>query len=189
MNTPTNLPAQNPTGFAAGDRVSNAESVIRKAHDYYLQQGRYEAKSSAKAEWERRKAARGTVTGVKQCKYAWSVQVDWDDGTKSDCLSYLLAKAPAPVAVAYMEPATAPTPALPQPTPPVMLSTGRMIVHTRLANGAEGATPNKGPAELTEAEWAEYTQLILTLTDDELAAHVAKIKASGDPYCVTEHRP
>lgn len=87
MNTPTNLPAQNPTGFAAGDRVS----------------------------------------------------------------------------------------------PPVMLSTGRMIVHTRLANGAEGATPNKGPAELTEAEWAEYTQLI---TNRMAERGFTPKKALG----VTEHR-
>ena len=42
------------------------------------------------------------------------------------------------------------------PAPPVILATGRVVVHTRQPNGSQLATPTPGPYEMTPAEWAEY---------------------------------
>jgi len=42
------------------------------------------------------------------------------------------------------------------PAPPVTLSTGRVVVHTRQPNGAQLATPTPGSYSMTPAEWAEY---------------------------------
>jgi hypothetical protein len=43
--------------------------------------------------------------------------------------------------------------------PNVTLSTGRVIAHERMENGAQMATPTTGPVEMTEAEWLEYVAL------------------------------
>lgn len=42
----------------------------------------------------------------------------------------------------------------------VLLSSGRTIAHSPLANGAIQATPTTGPAELTDQEWEEYRMVI-----------------------------
>lgn len=42
------------------------------------------------------------------------------------------------------------------PAPPVTLSTGRVVVHTRQPNGSQLATPTPGSYSMTPAEWAEY---------------------------------
>lgn len=44
------------------------------------------------------------------------------------------------------------------PDPPITLSSGRTIVHTREPNGSQRATPTTGDYALTRAEWAEYTE-------------------------------
>ena len=44
--------------------------------------------------------------------------------------------------------------------PDITLSTGRVIVHTPYHNGATMATPSTGPVEMTDAEWAEYVEII-----------------------------
>lgn len=41
-------------------------------------------------------------------------------------------------------------------SPPVLLASGRLIIHTREPNGSQRAYPSTGPAEMTEAEWQEY---------------------------------
>ena len=40
--------------------------------------------------------------------------------------------------------------------PPVILSTGRVVVHTRQPNGSQLATPTPGSYSMTPAEWTEY---------------------------------
>jgi hypothetical protein len=42
----------------------------------------------------------------------------------------------------------------------VTLSSGRVIAHERMENGAQMATPTTGPVEMTEAEWREYVSII-----------------------------
>jgi hypothetical protein len=47
------------------------------------------------------------------------------------------------------------------PSGPVRLSTGRVIVHERLPNGAQNALiEGDREACMTEAEWEDYCQLI-----------------------------
>jgi hypothetical protein len=48
------------------------------------------------------------------------------------------------------------------PSPDVILSTwpARTIAHTIEPNGSQLATPTTGPAELTETEWREYSQVV-----------------------------
>ena len=45
-------------------------------------------------------------------------------------------------------------------TPEITLSSGRVIAHERMENGAQMATPTTGPVEMTESEWAEYVSII-----------------------------
>ncbi len=49
-------------------------------------------------------------------------------------------------------------------TPDIVLSTGRTVVHSRMANGAQqaGIAGPDGP-EMTNEEWIEYCQRIVTL--------------------------
>lgn len=42
----------------------------------------------------------------------------------------------------------------------VTLSSGRVIRHERMENGAQMATPTTGPEEMTDAEWTEYVSII-----------------------------
>jgi len=42
----------------------------------------------------------------------------------------------------------------------IKLSTGRIIRHTREANGAQRATPTSGNPEMCENEWVEYCNII-----------------------------
>lgn len=54
---------------------------------------------------------------------------------------------------------TKPSPAggtRPALSPPVALSSGRLIIHSRDDAGAQRAIPDTGAAEMTEAEWNEY---------------------------------
>lgn len=45
----------------------------------------------------------------------------------------------------------------------VKLSTGRTVVHSRLPNGAQQATPTPGSDTMTPAEWAEYCDTVSAL--------------------------
>lgn len=45
----------------------------------------------------------------------------------------------------------------------IKLSTGRIIRHTRMPNGAQDATPTTGDIAMTHAEWAEYCAIVLAL--------------------------
>jgi len=40
--------------------------------------------------------------------------------------------------------------------PPMLLSTGRVVLHSPQANGSQLATPTPGPYDMTEQEWLEY---------------------------------
>lgn len=42
----------------------------------------------------------------------------------------------------------------------VALSSGRVITHTREPNGSQLATPTTGYYAMTNAEWAEYCEII-----------------------------
>ena len=42
----------------------------------------------------------------------------------------------------------------------VTLSSGRVIRHERMENGAQMATPTTGPEAMTESEWTEYVSII-----------------------------
>ena len=42
----------------------------------------------------------------------------------------------------------------------ITLSTGRVVTHERMDNGAWNAVPTTGPDELTEAEWIEYVGIV-----------------------------
>lgn len=44
--------------------------------------------------------------------------------------------------------------------PDVALSSGRVIAHERMENGAQMATPTTGPEAMTESEWTEYVSII-----------------------------
>ena len=44
-------------------------------------------------------------------------------------------------------------------TPPVTLSSGRIVLHTREPNGSQLATPTPGNYEMTNAEWLQYCQI------------------------------
>ena len=42
----------------------------------------------------------------------------------------------------------------------IKLSTGRVVKHTRMDNGAQLATPTPGNYEMTNSEWLEYCSII-----------------------------
>lgn len=42
----------------------------------------------------------------------------------------------------------------------ITLSTGRVIAHEAMPNGAQMATPTTGSLEMTNDEWIEYCQII-----------------------------
>jgi len=42
----------------------------------------------------------------------------------------------------------------------IKLSTGRIVKHERLENGAQLATPTPGSYEMTNSEWLEYCSII-----------------------------
>lgn len=44
--------------------------------------------------------------------------------------------------------------------PDIELSSGRVIRHTRMENGAQAATPTTGSEAMTHEEWAEYVSII-----------------------------
>jgi hypothetical protein len=46
-------------------------------------------------------------------------------------------------------------------TPPITLSTGAVVVHARMPNGAQSATvEGRANGAMTEAEWQEYVRII-----------------------------
>ena len=42
----------------------------------------------------------------------------------------------------------------------IPLSTGRIVIHTHMSNGAQLATPTPGALEMTNEEWCEYCEII-----------------------------
>lgn len=83
-----------------GDRVKLSPHSLRTSREWWLSQGSYERKSSAKAEYDRQAARRGTLITPAQLRHRPMAEavakvdrddvlcVAWDDGTESTCLSY-----------------------------------------------------------------------------------------------------
>jgi len=79
-------------GFSVGDRVRNSGLVTQRARDYWNSCGREPMKSGAKQALDECIAARGTVISILPGDYSRGVspgiEVAWDDGTVSKCLTY-----------------------------------------------------------------------------------------------------
>jgi hypothetical protein len=60
-------------------------------------------------------------------------------------------------------------------TPDILLSTGRVVVHSRQANGSQLATPTPGYHAMTSAEWVEYCAITDNMINQVL----------GGELCVT----
>ena len=72
-----------------GTRVRYSGCALQADKDYWLGLGDYTLKNRAKRYWEARVALRGTVLSVK----GPAVTVAWDDGSRSESLSYRLMEA------------------------------------------------------------------------------------------------
>lgn len=80
-----------------GDRVKHSGHVINRKRDYWNQCGREPMKSGAKDALEKAVAERGTITAILVGDSSRGVspglEVKWDSGSVSRCLSYLVEKA------------------------------------------------------------------------------------------------
>lgn len=83
--------------FKVGDRVKHSGTVIMRKRDYWNSCGREPMKSGARRALDAAIAERGTVTAILPGDRARGVspglEVTWDGGSVSHCLSYLLEKA------------------------------------------------------------------------------------------------
>lgn len=75
--------------LTVGTRVRHSGYVLRGKRDYWNQCGREPMKSGAKRALDAAIAERGTITEVLHNGY----RVQWDNGSVSQCLSYLVEKA------------------------------------------------------------------------------------------------
>ncbi len=79
-----------------GDRVRHSGYVTQKKRDYWNNCGREPMKSGAKKALDECIAERGVVTAILPGDSARGVspglEVTWDNGTKSKCLSYCVEK-------------------------------------------------------------------------------------------------
>jgi hypothetical protein len=74
-----------------GDRVKHSAIAIRPKRDYWLGCGRAQQKSAAEEALNAAIAARGTLLDVAKNKYGATVaRVQWDSGTITDCLEYMV---------------------------------------------------------------------------------------------------
>lgn len=69
-----------------GDRVRYSGYVTNRARDYWNNCGREPQKSGAKKELDRLVALRGTVMEILDP----GLTVKWDNGSVSNCLSYIV---------------------------------------------------------------------------------------------------
>lgn len=80
--------------FKVGQRVKHSGRVIQQKRDYWNNQGREPMKSGAKKALDEAIAARGTITALLPGDAARGVspglEVTWDGGGVSRCLSYLV---------------------------------------------------------------------------------------------------
>ncbi len=80
-----------------GDRVRHSGYVTQKKRDYWNQQGEYTAKSRAKKWLDDCIAERGTITAIlpgdPDRGVSPGLEVKWDGGSVSRCLSYLVSPA------------------------------------------------------------------------------------------------
>ena len=84
--------AARPPPFKAGDRVRRSREALRPLLE---ERSRYLSgpiRDRAEHWLAEREAKRGTVT---ECSpgphgYGWGVSVQWDDGTRSSCLDYMV---------------------------------------------------------------------------------------------------
>lgn len=82
--------------FKVGDRVKHSGYVLRDKRDYWNRCGREPMKSGAKAALDKAIAERGTITalliGDRSRGVSPGLEVEWDSGYVSRCLSYLVEK-------------------------------------------------------------------------------------------------
>lgn len=89
MNTIiSNMPVSKDTPI--GTQVRPSEYALRPKRDYWLSCGRCSEKSAAKAEYEAATNKRGTITAHLE---GGGVEVKWDNGTESSCLTYMIVTA------------------------------------------------------------------------------------------------
>ncbi len=83
--------------YTIGQRVKHSGHVINKKRDYWNQCGREPMKSGARKALDAAVAERGTITAILPGDPARGVspgiEVKWDSGSVSRCLSYLVEKA------------------------------------------------------------------------------------------------
>ena len=80
--------------YTIGQRVRHSGHVLSKKRDYWNQCGREPMKSGAKRALDAAIAERGTVTallpGDPSRGVSPGIEVKWDSGSVSKCLSYLI---------------------------------------------------------------------------------------------------
>lgn len=83
-----------PVDFVKGDIVMRCDHDIRKARDYWLNQGREPAKSNAERWYKDMEAERGTVVEVKSNEHGPYLIINWGGNKVSHTLPYKVKKAP-----------------------------------------------------------------------------------------------
>ncbi len=77
--------------FIIGQRVRHSGYALRSDRDWWLAQGDYTKKQRAKDTYDKRCAERGTITAILPGDAARGIapglQVTWDNGSVSKCLS------------------------------------------------------------------------------------------------------
>lgn len=83
--------------FSVGQRVKHSGYVINRKRDYWNSCGREPMKSGAKRALDEAVAARGTITAILEGDSSRGVspglEVKWDNGSISRCLSYMVISA------------------------------------------------------------------------------------------------
>ena len=73
-----------------GSAVKKSWSALRPMRDYWLSCGRAPQKTHAKDALELAGKLRGRVVAIVKNNYSTFARVEWDDGTQSDCLLYMI---------------------------------------------------------------------------------------------------
>jgi hypothetical protein len=83
--------------FSIGDKVKHSGHVLNKKRDYWNSCGREPMKSGARRALDAAIAERGIVTAIlpgdSSRGVSPGIEVTWDGGSVSRCLSYLVDKA------------------------------------------------------------------------------------------------
>jgi hypothetical protein len=85
--------AQFPGAYPIGQAVRMSASALRSSRDYWQSQGRQPQKDRAHDAYKANLAKRGTVVDVLRNGY----KVEWDDGSTSSCLTYMVDRADSAV--------------------------------------------------------------------------------------------